>query len=185
MTLTASNRTDVGYTVEDKIRAASCYLSMGTIGKAATMFGCSKATFQSWMESEWWPEAMTLALGLQQKELDAGFSEIIALCTQELKDRLTHGDVTKVVKVEQEDGSVVEVVHRKPIGGKDLAIIKAIAVDKRQLGRNLPTSITGRIGARAQNVAERLRAHTKSPAPAEVVKDAGCDPVVPGVETLQ
>ena len=67
------------------------------------------------------------------RELDSKLSQIIDRALDEVADRLMNGDC----KIGHE-GKLVRV----PIPAKDAAIVAAVMFDKRQIIRNLPTSIT-------------------------------------------
>ncbi len=70
--------------------------------------------------------------GQYSEELEAAYSRIIRRSTEEIQDRIDHGD-HKLMR----DGEL----RRVPLTGKDLSVVGGIAFDKRQLMRRQPTAI--------------------------------------------
>jgi hypothetical protein len=69
----------------------------------------------------------------KQDELDASYTRVIHKAQEALIDRLEHGDEVITRTGER---------MRKAVTAKDLATIGGIQFDKRQIARNLPTSIS-------------------------------------------
>jgi transcriptional regulator with XRE-family HTH domain len=136
------------YEPEQVWQAAAYYLAYGTQERVADKTGIPATTIQKWRESEWWPSLINRAKLVQLDKLDATLSTAIDETSQELLDRIRNGDYV-VLKRTDEDGNETAKMVRKPIGGKELAIIMAVSIDKRQLLRGLPTSISrtdGKLG---------------------------------------
>jgi len=93
-------------------------------------------------------------------------TNIIHKAGEELKDRLEFGDF-----VLGKDGEL----KRKPISGRDLVIIQGTEYDKRQLGRNMPTSIKAQSSdSQLQALADKISVlgnAIKPPIEAERVED--------------
>ena len=85
----------------------------------------------------------------KQEELDALLTEIIHKANEAVMDRLRNGDFVMV-------GGELK---RKPVAAKEAAIIGAVSFDKRQLGRNMPTTITSKESSRESlhKLAEKFR----------------------------
>lgn len=90
-------------------------------------------TIRYWAKQEWWLEEMLRADKADGNELKATFTRIAKRASELLEDRLENGDdvVTK-------DGTVV----KKNIAGRDLAIISAVAADKRKQELDQPDRVT-------------------------------------------
>lgn len=122
--------------MDDRITAAIAWLITGSTEEAGTLCNIPGRTIRDWMTKPWWEEVLAEAKGIKQKELDALWTGLIHKSTTELRNRLDKGDpiMTKTGDVKY-----------MPVKAKDLAIITSIAVDKRALLRNQPTSRVERI----------------------------------------
>jgi len=65
-------------------------------------------------------------------EIDASITNILDASTKQLTDRINNGD-----EVLNKDGDIIRLAMK----GRDLATVFGITFDKRQIIRNLPTSI--------------------------------------------
>lgn len=131
------------YTIEDKIEAAIAWLITGSSVEAGKLCGINDRTIRYWMQTEWWEDILREAQGRKQKELDALWTGIIHKTASELSERISKGDA-------YEDKKTGE-IKRLPVKAKDLAVVMAIAVDKRALSRGQATSRTEKV-----NIDERL-----------------------------
>ena len=129
VTNTAGSR----YTDIDRREAAVTYLVTGNLRATAKQTRVNERTLADWVKSDWWDDLLQTLHAEKGRELDCKMSQIIDRALDEVGDRLVNGDC-KIGK----DGSLVRV----PIPAKDAAIIAAVMFDKRQIIRNLPTSIT-------------------------------------------
>ena len=129
--------------MEDKLRAAFAYIITGNTVDASSICAIPDRTIRGWTETTWWSDLVAEAKTRKNQELDAIYTDIIHLATSEVKDRVIRGD-TVVTK----DGGTV----RKPMNGKDIAMIAAIFQDKRAILRGEPTRISKTI-----NEKERLK----------------------------
>ena len=122
--------------IDDRIAAAIAWLITGNTEDAGALCNIPGRTIRDWMQKPWWEEVLAEAKGIKQKELDALWTGLIHKSTTELRNRLDKGDpiMTKMGEVKY-----------MPVKAKDLAIITSIAVDKRALLRNQPTSRVERI----------------------------------------
>ena len=143
------------YSDADKREAVVLYLMLGTMNKVAEQVGIPERTLSSWKnETEWWGE---IAISVRQEtteKIQANIDNIIDSALRETQDRLDHGDA-----VLDKHGQVV----RKPMSGKDAAIVGAVFFDKRQIMDNQPTSISGHpdqrlteLMARFEDIGRRL-----------------------------
>lgn len=117
--------------MEDRLNAAIAWLITGDSESAGKLCNIPGRTIREWQKTSWWEEILLEARTIKQKELDAIWTGLIHLATSSLRERITKGDpsITK-------GGEVIYT----PVKAKDLAIITSIAVDKRALMRNQPTS---------------------------------------------
>ena len=120
------------YTKEQKNEFIANYLVLGNVSMTAEMMNIPDSTGRGWVNSDWGVSLLDELRDIKSDELDATYSNIIHATQSQVIDRITDGDY---ILDKQND------LIRKPINGKDLAMIGAITFDKRQISRNLPTSI--------------------------------------------
>ena len=154
---------------EHKVEAASVYAVTGSLQRTSELTGVPERTLQSWRQTEWFQNLLREIWAENNEKIDAKFTAIIEKSLDQVIDRLDNGDyhVTR-------DGKLV----RKPISAKELSLVQAINVDKRQLLRGLPTSRSeaGQSGAektvsRLEKLAEtfeQLAKHGRRPKTLEV-----------------
>lgn len=129
------------YSIEEKIEAAIAWLITGNSVEAGKLCGVNDRTIRNWMQQTWWEDILREAQGRKQKELDALWTGLIHRTATELKDRIDNGD-TVISKTGEK---------KIPVKAKDLAVVMAIAVDKRALARGQATHRTEKV-----NIDERL-----------------------------
>lgn len=114
---------------EDKQRAVAAYSATGSFQKSSSLIGIPDATIRYWAKQDWWEEELRRVNQQDTNELKSTYTRIAKRATDLLEDRLENGDdvVTK-------DGDVV----KRKIPGKDLAVIAAIATDKRKQALEQP-----------------------------------------------
>lgn len=99
---------------------ALAYAVSGTVSRAAELSNIPRSTAIGWTRSEWWSALLDQARQIKQSELDARYTDIIDKSTALLSKML-------------DDPSNIKNI-------KDLAVVSAIAHDKRALMRGDPTS---------------------------------------------
>ncbi len=122
------------YSDEKRREAIAAYATTGVMTRVAELVNIPVSTLYGWRKCEWWETLLTRIRDEKADELDAMLTENIHLAGEQIKDRLTDGDY-----LVSKDGAL----KRKPVGARDLALVQAISFDKRALGRNQPTSISG------------------------------------------
>lgn len=122
------------YSVDDRLQAVMLYVTEGNMKKVERMTSIPYVTLTSWKEQEWWPHALQFCHKRKDKELELRFSRVIHDAVSEVHDRVTKGDY-QILK----DGEKI----RKPMSGKDLAVVMGVIHDKRQLLRGQATSLVG------------------------------------------
>lgn len=119
------------YPEEKRIEAVTIYAATGNFGITAELSKVPETTIRSWRREEWFSDLLNEIRQENNDKIDQKFNDIIDGALDQLQDRVINGD-HKVLK----DGKIVRV----PINARDLSIVAAINVDKRQLLRGLPTS---------------------------------------------
>jgi len=124
---------------EDRILAATYFAITGSSLKAATHMAAvgspvPAATIRDWKNNAvWWKPVLTAVRKAKQEELDSKLTDIIMVGTEQLKDRLEHGNV----KYDTKTGEF----YRQPLTSGELAKDTiGIMFDKRALLRGDPTS---------------------------------------------
>lgn len=119
------------YPEEKRIEAVTIYAATGHFGKTAELTKVPEHLIRQWRKQDWFKELLNEVRAENNEKLDAKFTEIVEKSLEQLVDRVENGDYHVL-----RDGSTV----RKPIAAKDLSLVAAINVDKRQLLRGEPTS---------------------------------------------
>jgi len=140
------------YSREFKIHCASVWLLKGTNKATSIEVKVPLTTFYQWVNSDWWPVAVSAARKFYSQEMVAGFSQIQLKAQEVILDRLENGN-----EVMTKDGP-----QRVMVTGKDAAIIAAIAFDKRQTAMGNPTSIRANKTQTRENMANKLREKAKA-----------------------
>lgn len=123
-----------GYYPDDKrIEVVTLWACLGNPDRCSELSKVPPGTIRDWSRQEWFKDLLEEIRNENNEKLDAKFTEIAEKTQDCILDRLENGDF-----VLSRDGEL----HRKPINAKDLAIVGAVTIDKRQIIRNKPTSIT-------------------------------------------
>ena len=120
------------YTKEQKRAFIANYVVLGNIKKAAELSNMPARTCTDWIKSDWGQSLIAEVHSEKSAELDANLSHLIERATNHVLDSLEHGD-EKLDKNNE--------IIRLRMDGKAAATVMGIAFDKRQISRNLPTSI--------------------------------------------
>lgn len=138
------------YTDEQRREVIAHYAVYGSLTKVSELTNIPINTICHWRNhSDWWVDAVAKVREEQKDEIDASLSRILQKSTQRLEERLDVGDayITK-------DGEKAF----KEVSARDLATVTGIMFDKRQIMRNLPTSIKAEsTDARLNQLAEKVR----------------------------
>lgn len=120
------------YSDAQKMKVVCTYAVTGNSRRTSEMTKVPEGTIRVWKQTEWWHEIMSRIREEQNEELDVKLTALVEKAVDAVNDRLEHGDYRYIAKT----GELV----RQPVSMKDLAIVTAITVDKRQLLRGEPTS---------------------------------------------
>lgn len=126
------------YDDSKRIEVATLYACTGDIDKISELAKIPKGTILSWRKQEWFKALLNDIRDENNEKLDTKFTEIVHKSQELLADRLENGDFAF--------NKVGELI-RKPISARDLALVGAITVDKRQVLRKEPTAITANISS--------------------------------------
>lgn len=117
---------------EDKSRGVAAYVATGSFTKASAVTGIPETTLRHWAKQDWFAEEAKRVDRQDTEELKAVFTRIAKRASQELEDRLENGD-----EVVTKEGDII----KKKIPGKELAIIGAVAADKRKQQMDTPQTV--------------------------------------------
>ena len=125
------------YSDQDRREAVIQYAIHGSLQKVSDITGIPRTTLIGWKqhESGYWQTLLDEVRQQTEDEIEAFHTRIIKRASEEVLDRLEHGDY-KLTK----DGDTVRV----PVAARDAATIGAISYDKRRLSLGLATNITDR-----------------------------------------
>ena len=120
------------WTPEQKLGAVLAYIITGTSRGVFLHTGIPAGTVRRWKhKAAWWPDAVNQMRKRKQDEVDAKLTGALDRIIDNLVDRVDNGDV-----VFNKEG----LQERKPISGRDMAIIMGVTFDKRALMRGDATS---------------------------------------------
>ena len=106
--------------------AVIAYLLHGNWRKVAEVTGIPQRTLNDWSTQTWYGTLLAEVREEKGAELDGAYTRIIHEATEQLMDRLKHGD-PYIAGGE---------VRRKPVTARDLAIVAGVVHDKRALARS-------------------------------------------------
>jgi hypothetical protein len=135
------------YPEDKRIEAAAIYAATGHLGRTSELTKIPESILSGWRRQDWFQALLREIWQENNEKIDAKSTEIISKSLDAVIDRLDNGDfhVTR-------DGKLM----RKPINAKELSLVHAINVDKRQLLRGLPTSRSESGSGEAQKTVDRL-----------------------------
>lgn len=132
------------------LEAVSLFACTGSVGKVAELTKIPEHTIRRWSKEQKFKDILREIREENNEKIDAKFTEIIEKAADLVLDRLENGDF-------HWDNKNSELV-RRPISAKDLSLVTAINMDKRQLIRGEPTSRTETVSVdqRLGNLAEQF-----------------------------
>src|SRR5664279_1514948 len=116
------------YSDQQRREAVASYLVLGAWRKVSDATHIPLRTLTDWSIQPWFGTLIAELRAEMGDELDGALSSIIHEGTSQLLDRLKNGDAVLVAGE----------VKRKPVSARDLALVSAIAYDKRALVRQQP-----------------------------------------------
>ena len=122
---------------EQRVEAVALYAAIGNAAEVARIMNINAATLRTWKTTEWW-ELMMRRVHLEADEqLDSKFTKIVDKAMEEINDRLENGEHVYNPRT----GEIVRVKPKM----RDVAMVAATNLDKRQLLRGQPTSRSERV----------------------------------------
>lgn len=131
--------TSGGYTPEKRMQVALAWVVSGTNAEASRITGVPETTISGWTRQPWWESLVAEARRLKDAELDRKLSQVIDKAMERLVERLDKNESINNIK--------------------DLAVVAAVAYDKRALMRGDPTSRVEKVSVeqRLNRLTERFR----------------------------
>lgn len=120
------------YSDKEKMNAVCVFAVSGNSRRVAELTKIPEATIRLWKTTEWWNELLTRVHVEEDEELDTSLTKLVTKAVTAVNDRLDEGDWVYNPKMDK--------LIRKPVNARDLAIVTAITIDKRQLLRGQPTA---------------------------------------------
>lgn len=137
------------YTVDDRIRVLTEYVSTGSLRKTAENTGITHSTIQYWRDNApWWEDYLVQIRTQKNDEVDALITSLMEKSLQEQSDRMENGNF-KVL-------SNGEIVREKP-NLQSLSVNFGILYDKRDKIRNIKSLASGETGDRINSLAEKIK----------------------------
>ena len=122
-------RSEALYFKEDvRIKAACIYAMTGSAARTGEILGIKPGTVRQWKLQPWWQQVIDRIKSEKDDEMDVGMSQVIQKSLEVVNDRLENGDFIYDVKTGE--------LKRKPMGGKETAVVTSIMIDKQALIRN-------------------------------------------------
>lgn len=112
---------------ETRIKAACIYAVTGSAAKTGEILGIKSGTIRQWKLQPWWQQVIDRIRNEKDDELDVKLTRIIDKSVEVINDRLENGDYIYDLKKQE--------LVRKPMNGKETAVVTSIMVDKRALIR--------------------------------------------------
>jgi hypothetical protein len=127
------------YPEKKKIEVVTIYAATGDAKRASDLTKVPESTIKAWRKQEWFHDLLNEIREENNERIDAMFTNIVERSLEQVQDRIENGDFA----VHPKTGELI----RKPVGVRDLSLVSAINIDKRQLLRGLPTSRTESVNA--------------------------------------
>ena len=123
---------------QTKIDACTMYCVYGDVDEVSRLTKVPVKYIRQWKEEPWWSEIQKKVFVEQNEKLGSRISTVLDKSLGEIEERLTNGDYLWDVRKSK--------LVRKPIDTKVLSNLFNNLVNRRQLIRGEPTSITNKIG---------------------------------------
>jgi hypothetical protein len=122
---------------QTKIDACTLYCVYGDLEEVSKLTNVPAKYIRQWKEEPWWVEVQKKVYVEQNEKLGSRISSVLDKSLLEIEERLQNGDYLWDVRK--------SVLVRKPIDTKVLSNLFNNLVNRRQLVRGEPTSITNKI----------------------------------------
>jgi hypothetical protein len=123
---------------QTKIDACTMYCVYGDVDEVSKLTKVPVKYIRQWKEEPWWNEIQKKVFVEQNEKLGSRISTVLDRSLTEIEERLTNGDYLWDIRKSK--------LVRKPIDTKILSTLFNNLVNRRQLIRGEPTSITNKVG---------------------------------------
>ena len=121
------------YTVDQKIQVVTVFMTTGNVKRASKHTGVPSSTINRWKnKAHWWDETCDEIRHTKNEELEAILTHSLHLASEEMVDRLVHGNEVLV------GGELMRV----KVPARELAQVTNCLFEKRALLRGDPSKIT-------------------------------------------
>lgn len=135
------------YPEQKRLEVVSLFAATGNFKQVSELTSVPVPTIKVWRKQDWFQELLKEIRDENNEKIDAKFTEIIENALEQVADRVQNGDFVVTPR-----GDLI----RRPIPAKDLSLVVAINVDKRQLLRGEPTNRTEDKVSVPESVVNRL-----------------------------
>lgn len=138
-----------------KIEVVTSYLALGKAPMVEAVTGVPSQTIRIWKMQQWWKDLVREIQTSEDQELDGKLSKIIDKSIDVINDRLQNGDFI----LDSRSGTI----KRVPVKLRDTHRVTTDLLDKRNVLRGKPTSITERISTEdvLKKLAQQFQEFTK------------------------
>ena len=153
-----------------KVEVVTTYLALGKAPMVEAVTGVPRQTIRIWKMQQWWKDLEREIRNEEDGELDAKLSRIIDKSLDAVSERLDNGEFILDSRTGQ--------IKRVPVKMRDAQRVSSELLDKRNLIRGKPTSITEKVSVEdvvrklAEQFAEFVRKPTEKVIEGEIVIDA-------------
>lgn len=138
-----------------KIEVVTSYLALGKAPMVEAVTGVPSQTIRIWKMQSWWKDLVREIQMSEDQELDGKLTKIIDKSIDVINDRLEHGEFI----LDSRSGKV----KRVPVKLRDTHRVTSDLLDKRNVLRGKPTSITERVSTEdvLKKLAQQFQEFTK------------------------
>lgn len=149
-----------------RLEAVTTWLALGNLRMVAAQINVPHDTLRRWRYEDWWKETEQAIRSEEAQQLDGKLSKALDKALDAVMDRIEQGEYI----YDQKTGKV----KRMPVKLRDVNHAFNSLIDKRQLIRNLPTTIKGEsadTNAKLQQLANQFAAFTNQKVKEKVVNE--------------
>lgn len=147
-----------------KIEVVTTYLALGKAPMVEAITGVPRQTIRLWKMQPWWKDLEREIRNEEDGELDAKLSRIIDKSLDAVGERLDNGEFLLDSRTGQ--------IKRVPVKMRDAARVSTELLDKRNLIRGKPTSITEKISTEdiIKNLAQQFAQFVKNQTTEKIIE---------------
>lgn len=125
------------YSEAKKIQTVTTYLALGNAPLTEAVTGVPRGTIRKWKQMPWWKDLENEIRNEEDSEMDTKLSKIIKKSLDAVEDRLDNGEMI----LDSKTGKVLRI----PVKLRDVHKVGVELIDKRNVIRGKPTSITQKV----------------------------------------